>query len=445
MNQLIPKTINFNELVKNSKTTLSLDLQTKLVENLNHEFTEQEQQWFIANLFVYINYHPTNDYPINLEQVYKMLGFANKGNAMKTIKSNFTLDEDYKVLPFRTEKQVSNLKNGKNIGGAGLNKESVMLNIDTFKNLCMLVKTVKGKEIRKYYVKLENLYNKLIKEEIDNQQKQLLREKEQNSILNKRIDQVQSELNNYKEKDYEQVQCTGFVYVISTDKPGVYKIGRTKNIKNRTSKLQTSLVDDIQIVFQFPTSNDRLLEDVVHYVLDRYRTNSNREHFRVDKEYIIKMLKIIGNTIDTSKSCCHNIEHCKLITLVTENLLRDPTPQCLASIPQNVYVEEVIEQQYNNTDDYNDEFVTDEDFRDWLDNSIEYSEKKCVIKLIDMVNLYTDDYSFSKFNSQIMAYYKTQFQEYVRIKYPKLRSFQHTIRYNGKTYKGWSHLRFSHS
>ena len=29
-----------------------------------------------------------------------------------------------------------------------------MLNIDTFKNLCMLAKTTKGKEIRKYYVKI---------------------------------------------------------------------------------------------------------------------------------------------------------------------------------------------------------------------------------------------------------------------------------------------------
>jgi hypothetical protein len=131
------------------------------------------------------------------------------------------------------------------------------------------------------------------------------------------------------------------------------------------------------------------------------------------------------------------------MTLVTDNLLRDPTPQCISSIPQKVYVEEVIEHQENNNSD--DEFVADEEFWDWLNNSIQYSENKCVIKLIDIVNLYTDDYSFSKFNSQIMAYYKTQLQEYVRIKYPKLRCFQHTIRYNGKTYKGWSHLKFSHS
>ena len=38
----------------------------------------------------------------NLEDVYKMIGFANKGNAMKLIKSNFLENEDYKILCKRT-------------------------------------------------------------------------------------------------------------------------------------------------------------------------------------------------------------------------------------------------------------------------------------------------------------------------------------------------------
>lgn len=136
MNQLVPKSINFSELVKSSNTTLSLNLQNQLVERLNTNFTEEEQRWYVANLYMYMNYHPTNDYPINLENIFKMIGFANKGNAMKTIQSNFTEGEDYKKLLFRMEKQV---KNGKDLGGAGLNKEDVMLNVDTFKNLCMLI------------------------------------------------------------------------------------------------------------------------------------------------------------------------------------------------------------------------------------------------------------------------------------------------------------------
>lgn len=139
---ITPETINFTELVRNSNTTLSLsdDYQSKMINLLNTEFTESQQQWYIANLYIYMNYHPTNDYPINLENVFHMIGFANKGNAMKTIKSNFTKDEDYKTSFLPKEKS--------SWGGSG--SEQIMLNVDTFKNLCMLAKTDKGKEIRKY-------------------------------------------------------------------------------------------------------------------------------------------------------------------------------------------------------------------------------------------------------------------------------------------------------
>jgi hypothetical protein len=105
MNQLIrPETINFNELVKNSNTTLSLNLQTKMVTLLNEEFTEEQQKWYIANLFMYMNYHPTTDYPINLETVIKIVGFAHKKNAKRTLENNFIegkqlLHVYYQLLP----------------------------------------------------------------------------------------------------------------------------------------------------------------------------------------------------------------------------------------------------------------------------------------------------------------------------------------------------------
>ena len=76
MNQIIKQeTINFSELVKNSKTKLNLSLnyESKMIDLLNNEFTEEESQWYIANLYMYLNYHSTTDYPINLENVYKML------------------------------------------------------------------------------------------------------------------------------------------------------------------------------------------------------------------------------------------------------------------------------------------------------------------------------------------------------------------------------------
>ena len=138
-----------------------------MIERLNEEFTKEEQRWYIANLYIYMNYHPTKDFPINLETVVKIVGFKHKANAKRTLVNNFTEGEDYTIALIRKDER-------KNEGG--FNEETIMLNIDTFKNMCMLVKTEKSKEIRKYYVKLENIYNGIVKEEIENT-KNLLQEK----------------------------------------------------------------------------------------------------------------------------------------------------------------------------------------------------------------------------------------------------------------------------
>ena len=78
--QLIkPLTVNYKELVQNSNTTMSLNIQSKMIDILNTEFNKPQQQFYVANLWMFMNFHPTNDFPINLENVFIMIGFANKG------------------------------------------------------------------------------------------------------------------------------------------------------------------------------------------------------------------------------------------------------------------------------------------------------------------------------------------------------------------------------
>jgi len=198
MNQIIkPESIDFNTLIS-SNTTLTINGQSNMINTLKQEFTEEELRWFVANLLAYTMYHPTNDFPINLDVLVKLVDFANKQNAKRTLVNNFIENVDYKIQLIPKDGQV------KTNGGAGLNKEKVMMNIDTFKNMCMLVKTEKSKEIRRYYVKLENIYNKIVKEEIENT-RMLLQEKDkqllitQTSIkqLENRI-QVEPKINKHK-------------------------------------------------------------------------------------------------------------------------------------------------------------------------------------------------------------------------------------------------------
>jgi phage anti-repressor protein len=280
MNKIVPKSINFKELVKESKTTLSINIQDRLVENLNSNFTDDEQRWYVANLYMYMNYHPTNDYPINLENVFKMIGFANKGNAMKTIKSNFVENEDYKTSFVPKEKS----------SWGGSNSDLVMLNVDTFKSLCMLAKTEKGKEIRKYYVKLENIFNKIINDEIQQSKLELEQSK-------KELEQSKRELvtlKRLKAKRWYNQEPGDTIYAIKID--DIIKIGKTKNIKKRESYYTENQTGDIFYIKK--CHNCDLSEKVIHHILDKHRLENNKEWFDISDELAIYIIDIVCNFLD---------------------------------------------------------------------------------------------------------------------------------------------------
>jgi len=47
----------------------------------------------------------------------------------------------------------------------GLNKEQILMTVETFKKFCMKARTDKADEIHDYYVKLENLLHETLEEE----------------------------------------------------------------------------------------------------------------------------------------------------------------------------------------------------------------------------------------------------------------------------------------
>jgi len=240
------------KLYKCSSLTLSPDSKSEMTELINKELTEEQQQLYIINLYMCMNFHPTTDFPVDLDHVYKQMGFANKGNAMKTIKSNFTKDEDYKISLEPKEKS--------SWGGSGSDK--ITLNIDTYKTLCMLVKTTQGKEIRKYYVKLENIYNSIIKKEIENTQKLLeenkeeaKREVENSKMLLKEKENLIKELEN-KPNTIGFFRKHGYIYAIKdTSKPGNnVKLGYATTPNDRIATLNVgSSTSCLKILSTFET------------------------------------------------------------------------------------------------------------------------------------------------------------------------------------------------
>ena len=91
------KQFNIVELIENNQITkLSNDYNVKMLVKIKEHFTEFEQQLFLSSFYCYFNYHPTNDYVIDLDDVWKWLGFSQKVNAKTLLEKLFIIDKIYK-------------------------------------------------------------------------------------------------------------------------------------------------------------------------------------------------------------------------------------------------------------------------------------------------------------------------------------------------------------
>jgi intein/homing endonuclease len=119
-----------NLIESNPITQFSGDYQSKLVEKVKNNFTNYEQQLFLSSFYCYLKYDSKKDYVIDLDNIWKWLGFSQKDACKRVIEKNFLINKDYKIFA----PQVGEAK--KETRG-GHNKEIIMLNIETFKKFCL--------------------------------------------------------------------------------------------------------------------------------------------------------------------------------------------------------------------------------------------------------------------------------------------------------------------
>ena len=117
---------NIIELIENNPIIkLSNTYNSRLLTKIKQKFTDTQQQLFIASFYCYLNYDSKNDFVIDLDNVWKWLGFSQKARGKELLIKNFTIDNDYKKL--------LSLEGKQDINHGGHNKEKIMLNINTFK------------------------------------------------------------------------------------------------------------------------------------------------------------------------------------------------------------------------------------------------------------------------------------------------------------------------
>jgi hypothetical protein len=155
-----------NLITNNPITKLNANNNNKLLEKVKANFTEMEQQLFIANFYTYLNYDKTADFIVDIDYIWKWLGFNKKYNAKLCLEKNFIINKDYKSSDVIPNTSFAPERSGaKNTGSGGHNIQKFFLNIKTFKSLCLKAQTKKADEIHEYYIKLEELIIEVLEEE----------------------------------------------------------------------------------------------------------------------------------------------------------------------------------------------------------------------------------------------------------------------------------------
>jgi len=257
--------LNIVELIeKNPITKLTGSYQNKLVTKIKEKFSDHEQQMFVASFYCYLKYDKKNDFVIDLDDVWKWLGFSQKVKAKTLLENHFIIDIDYQLLLSRTVKQTIHIKGGHN-------KEIIMLNVNTFKKFCLKAGTKKADEIHEYYIKLEETLQEVIKEECLELKLQL----EQ-----KNIDLV-TETGKIREKTLleqfpNNVQCVyyGTIDNVSDKNEALIKFGNSNFLKNRVTKHKENY-SNFRLMNAFKVENKLQIENALKenpLFIERQRT-----------------------------------------------------------------------------------------------------------------------------------------------------------------------------
>jgi phage anti-repressor protein len=262
--------LNIVELIENNPiSNLSNTYQNKLLTKIKNSFKNEEQRLFVASFYSYLNYNVTKDFVIDLDTIWKWLGFNQKYNAKRVLEKFFIADVDYiNMHESNINKESDEKKHG------GHNKETYMLSVNTFKRLCLKSETNKADQFHNYYIKLEEILHEVLKEE-SNEFKLKLVEAENKLVQTeqsskKTIEQLHKEktLERHNVLLQEFANAGAIVYVIKvkTYENGEYivKIGESRRgIEGRYNEHKTHHEEAI-LLDCFSVKRSRDFENFLH-------------------------------------------------------------------------------------------------------------------------------------------------------------------------------------
>jgi prophage antirepressor-like protein len=363
-------------------------------QDVNNESSLLVKQFNGLNIQVYGTYE---------EPLFKAKDIGDLLDIKKIRTTLDNLDESCKVL-----------KDAHTMGGL---QQQLFLTEDGLYELLFISRKPIAKQFK---IWIRNIIKEIrLKGKYDLEEKLKLKDFETQKILEEHQQQLEAkeqELLRYKEKTYDEIEKTGHIYVIKTD--GGTKVGKTKDAVNKRIRgLQTGNVNNIEILLNFKTSNPDLLEKCAHYILDRYRCNSNREFFDCDINYIKTIVEICGNVINTLKSTYQHISKGELVEKLKNNGIE-------------------IEVEETNVNECDSDEQENNDLYNWLEDNIE-CKRDTLLQVKDVVQLYTNK---SKVHSSLSSKFKKEIEKYIKEKYKHIKWEYDAVKIGDKTCKGWKNI-----
>ena len=221
---------------------------------------------FIDDFFSLYDSKDKYNFSINIDAITKW--FAIRKDTIKdTLVNSYKENIDYKI------------KINKIIGQKGNPSEIILLTPKCFKLMAMQSKTKKAIEVREYYYELEQV--------IDQYKEYIIKGLE---------DKIKKLENNQKPKINPS---KGIIYIIQTsDGIGHYKVGKTKNLKQRLKQYNGDKKDDIIPLYVYETDDIDEIERCVKSYAKQYQYRKYKEVYKTD----INMLKdLINDCSDFNK------------------------------------------------------------------------------------------------------------------------------------------------
>jgi hypothetical protein len=292
----------------------------RLLELLKSKFSESEQQLFVQNFCMYLNYDKTRDYVIDLDKVWEWMGFSAKQKAKDLLTKHFLINEDYKILLPQTVEnpQIVFNQTVENPQG-GRPTEKIMMNIKTFKKMCMKANTKKASDIHDYYITMEETLQQYINE--------TYLEREQQSRIEQKTIATNTLVENFHLKPVNYFGIVGMV-----DNQLLGKFGYTDDIKTRISDHRRDIGKDFGLDCILECEKNKILEKYFkQYVSDRKITKiingkKQTELIKLDDSFgpneIMKLYRLFKQTIETSINNEKELLTLRIELLRAENALK---------------------------------------------------------------------------------------------------------------------------